>query len=159
MRSVVMTLLSLMIWVICVFFLFLLGSLVRGLLILSFKRTSFWTHWFPVLISYFNFIDFCSNFLLFLSLTLNLNCSCFSSFLWWKFRWLISDVYSFTVHAYFILSSLCSVTKSCPTLCHPMNRSMPGFPVLHYLLEFAHTHAHGDAVQLSYPLPHIVFSG
>ena len=26
-----------------------------------------------------------------------------------------------------------SVTQSCPTLCDPMNRSMPGLPVLHYL--------------------------
>ena len=33
----------------------------------------------------------------------------------------------------------CSVAKSCPTLCNPMNCSMPGFPVLHYLLEFAQT--------------------
>ena len=26
--------------------------------------------------------------------------------------------------------------ESCPTLCDPMNRSMPGFPVHHQLLEF-----------------------
>ena len=31
----------------------------------------------------------------------------------------------------------CSVAKSRPTLCDPMDRSMPGFPVLHYFLEFA----------------------
>ena len=31
----------------------------------------------------------------------------------------------------------CSVTKSCPTLCDPMDCSAPGFPVLHYLPEFA----------------------
>ena len=31
----------------------------------------------------------------------------------------------------------CSITKSCPTLCDPMDCSMPGFHVLHYLLEFA----------------------
>ena len=30
-----------------------------------------------------------------------------------------------------------SVTQSCPTLCDPMDCSMLGFPVLHYLLEFA----------------------
>ena len=31
---------------------------------------------------------------------------------------------------------------------------MPGFPVLHYLLEFAQTHVHGlsDAIQPSLPL-------
>ena len=28
-----------------------------------------------------------------------------------------------------------SVTQSCPTLCNPMNRSMPGLPVHHQLLE------------------------
>ena len=32
--------------------------------------------------------------------------------------------------------SCCSVTKSCPTLCDRVNCSTPGFPVLHYLLEF-----------------------
>ena len=29
----------------------------------------------------------------------------------------------------------CSVTQSCPTLCNPMKCSMPGFPVLHHLLD------------------------
>ena len=48
----------------------------------------------------------------------------------------------------------CSVAQSCPTLCDPMGCSMPGLPVLHYLLEFAQTHVHwvGDAIQPSYPL-------
>ena len=31
----------------------------------------------------------------------------------------------------------CSVAKSCLTLCDPMVCIMSGFPVLHYLLEFA----------------------
>ena len=35
-----------------------------------------------------------------------------------------------------------SVAKSCPTLCDPIYCSMPGFPVLHCLLEFAQTHVH-----------------
>ena len=41
-----------------------------------------------------------------------------------------------------------SVAQSCPTLCDPMNRSMPGLPVHHQLLEFTQTHAHwvGDAI-------------
>ena len=30
-----------------------------------------------------------------------------------------------------------SVAQSCLTLCHPMNCSTPGSPVLHYLLEYA----------------------
>ena len=36
----------------------------------------------------------------------------------------------------------------------PMNRSMPGPPVHHQLLEFTQTHAHrvGDAIQPSHPL-------
>ena len=37
----------------------------------------------------------------------------------------------------------CSVTKSCLTLCDPMDCSMPGFPVLPCLPEFAQTHVHG----------------
>ena len=37
--------------------------------------------------------------------------------------------------------SCCSVAKSYPTLCDPMNCSTPGFPVLHYLPEFAQIHA------------------
>ena len=46
----------------------------------------------------------------------------------------------------------CSVTKSCPVLCGPMNCSTPGSPVLHDL-EFAQTHVHGvgDAIQPSHP--------
>ena len=36
----------------------------------------------------------------------------------------------------------CSVSKSCLTLCNPMKCSTPGSSVLHYLLEFAHTHVH-----------------
>ena len=34
----------------------------------------------------------------------------------------------------------CSVTKSCPTLCNPMDCSLPGSLVLHYLPEFAQIH-------------------
>ena len=47
-----------------------------------------------------------------------------------------------------------SVTQSCPTLCDPMNRSMPGLPVHHQLPEFTHTHGHlvSDALQPSHPL-------
>jgi len=33
-----------------------------------------------------------------------------------------------------------SVTQSCPTLCDPMNRSTPGLPIHHQLLEFTQTH-------------------
>ena len=51
--------------------------------------------------------------------------------------------------------ALCSVTQSCLTLCNPMDCSTPGFPVLHYLPEFAQIHVCwvSDAVQPSHPLP------
>ena len=35
-----------------------------------------------------------------------------------------------------------SVAQSCPTLCDPMNRSRPGLPVHHQLLEYTKTHVH-----------------
>ena len=47
-----------------------------------------------------------------------------------------------------------SVAQSCPTLCDPMNHSMPGLPVHHQLPEFAQTYVHwvSDAIQPSHPL-------
>ena len=44
-----------------------------------------------------------------------------------------------------------SVAQSCLILCNPMNRSTPGLPVHHQLLEFTKTHVHrvGDAIQPS----------
>ena len=46
-----------------------------------------------------------------------------------------------------------SVAQSCLTLCDPMNRSTPGLPVHHKLLEFTQAHAHqvDDAIQPSHP--------
>ena len=58
----------------------------------------------------------------------------------------------FTLKTAYIYQCLCcSVSKSCLTLCNPMNCSTPGFPVLHYLPEFAQTHVHwvSDAIQPS----------
>ena len=48
----------------------------------------------------------------------------------------------------------CSVIQSCLILCDPMYWSMPGFHVLHHLLEPTQTHVHwvGDAIQPSHPL-------
>ena len=48
----------------------------------------------------------------------------------------------------------CSVTKSSPNLCDPMDWSTPGFPVHHQLPEFAQTHIHqvSDVIQPSHPL-------
>ena len=55
-----------------------------------------------------------------------------------------------------VLFSFCFslVAQSCTALCNPMDYSMPGFPVLHCLPEFAQTHVHwvGDAIQSSHPL-------
>ena len=47
-----------------------------------------------------------------------------------------------------------SVAQSCPTLCDPMDCSMPGLPVQHQLPEFTKTHVHwvGDAIQPSLTL-------
>ena len=69
---------------------------------------------------------------------------------------------SFTVKLYFSLSlslrsvsaKFSSVAQSCPTLCSPMDCSMPGLPVHHQLQELTQTHVHwvSDATQPSYPL-------
>ena len=47
-----------------------------------------------------------------------------------------------------------SVAQLCPTLCDPMDCSIPGLPVHHQLPELAQTHVHrvGDAIQPSHPL-------
>ena len=44
--------------------------------------------------------------------------------------------------------------NQCLILCDPTGCSMPGFPILHYLLEFAQAPVHrvGDAIQSSHPL-------
>ena len=63
--------------------------------------------------------------------------------------------YSFHILVLFPHSqSVSSVAQSCPTLCDPMNRSIPGLPVHHQLPEFTQTHVHrvGDAIQPSHPL-------
>ena len=48
----------------------------------------------------------------------------------------------------------CSAAKSGPALCNPMDYSRPGFPVLHYLPEFAQIHVQwvSDAIQPSHPV-------
>ena len=46
------------------------------------------------------------------------------------------------------------VAQSCPTLCNPMDWSMPGLPIHHQLPEFTQTHVHrvSDATQPSHSL-------
>ena len=67
----------------------------------------------------------------------------FKNFLYWRL------VFSFTD-----FSSCCSGAQLCPTLCNPMNCCTSGFPVRHYLLEFAQIHVHwvSDTIQPSHPL-------
>ena len=59
-----------------------------------------------------------------------------------------------------ILLYCCLVAKSCPPLCDPMDCSMPGFPDLHHLLDFAQTHVHwvSDAIQTSHSVSSLSFS-
>ena len=58
----------------------------------------------------------------------------------------------FCVSVYMLQFS--TLTQSRPTLCNPMDCSMPGFPVHQQLLEVTQTHVHrvNDAIQPSHPL-------
>ena len=55
---------------------------------------------------------------------------------------------------WYAIGFCCSVTKSCLTLCDPMDCRMPGSPVNQQLLESTQTHVHriSDAIQPSHPL-------
>ena len=66
----------------------------------------------------------------------------------------IYTICNLTIYTYDLLVQFSSVTQSCPTLCDNMNRSMPGLPIYHQLLEFTQIHVHrvGDAIQPSHPL-------
>ena len=57
--------------------------------------------------------------------------------------------YHINLHPFHSSVQFSSFAQSCPTLCNPMNRSMPGLPVHHRLPEFTQTHAHRvrDAIQ------------
>ena len=59
-----------------------------------------------------------------------------------------------SVTPFYSLCCCCSIKKSCPTLCDSRDCRIPGFPVLHCLLEFAQTYVLrvGDAIQPSHPL-------
>ena len=59
------------------------------------------------------------------------------------------------LRTHYSAQSCCSsVIQLCLTLHDPMDCSMPGFPVLHHLLELAETHVHwvSDAIQLFHHL-------
>ena len=64
-------------------------------------------------------------------------------------------IFVYLYHSFCLFVCCCSlVTKSCPTLYDPMACSMPGFPVLHCLLEFAQIQVHwvSDTIQPSQSL-------
>ena len=77
--------------------------------------------------------------------------------LWGRKSWTqLSDFHSLTVLLTYLKHTFSSVqfssvAQSYPTLCDPMNRSTPGLPVHHKLLEFTQTHVH-HAIQPSHPL-------
>ena len=82
-----------------------------------------------------------------------------SQFLFLLRTYILAFLFSLILKIHFAsLQSLshcsCLVTKSCLILCDLMDCSMPGFRVLHNLLEFAETHVHWvtDAIQPSHPL-------
>ena len=75
--------------------------------------------------------------------------------IWKQFRcsstdeWIKKLWYIYTME---YLVQFSSVTQSCPTLCDPMNHSMPGLPVHHQLPEFTQTHVH----QVVMPSSHLI---
>jgi len=98
-----------------------------------------------------------------------------TSFVSWCDRWHILSTLVFYIQLFPILSrphfpppiscaltgSCCfSIPKSCPTLCNPMDWSMPGSSVHHYFLEFAQMYFHRvtDAIWPSHPLPPTSFA-
>ena len=82
-----------------------------------------------------------------------------SSLVWaWAFSWACFVTFYIPPYGccFWMSSSLngCSVVESYMNLCDPMDCSMSGSPVLHYLLELAQIHVHwvGDAIWSSHPL-------
>ena len=64
---------------------------------------------------------------------------------WRVFKHIVGEI----IYSFFVV-----VVQLCLTLCNPTNCSMPGFPILHHLPEFAQTHVHcvSDTTQPSRPL-------
>ena len=72
---------------------------------------------------------------------------------------ILTTLYCAFKDLFIIYKTLCqfsSIAQSCPTLCHPMNRSTPGLPVHHQLPELTQAHVHwvGDAIQPSHLVVH-----
>ena len=70
---------------------------------------------------------------------------------WTELNW---TEFTFYLKWWKILFKFNLSAQSCPTLCDPIDCSMPGFPVHHQLPELAQTLIHqvGDAIQPSHPL-------
>ena len=75
-------------------------------------------------------------------------------FMWAEVLELQHQYFQRTFRIDFLSVQFSSVAQLCLTLCHPMDCSIPGFPIHHQLLEFAQTHVHrvGTAIQPSHPL-------
>ena len=73
---------------------------------------------------------------------------------WGSLRWMLIRLNVVIIWPCIQILSHYSFVKSCPTLRDPMDCSIPGFPVLHYLPESAQTHEHwvNDIIQPSHPL-------
>ena len=71
------------------------------------------------------------------------------------------NLYNISCNSYSFnqLYCCCLVTKSCTTLCNPMDCSTPGFPVLHYVPEFTQTHVHSVVEEKSFSYCSPRFSG
>ena len=65
---------------------------------------------------------------------------------YWSFNFSISPPNEYTSSVQFS-----SVAHSCPTLCNPMNCSMPGLPVHHQPPEFTQTHVSAIGIHMSPP--------
>ena len=125
-------------WYAHIFFLFLVQSwkvVLSKLLSVSSRLSVYW-HTGALVVSY-GVLYFCS--------------------VGFKFFFFISDFTDLGPLPFFLdeFSSVqfSSVAQSRLTICDPMNRSTPGLPVHHDLLEFTQTHIHRvcDAIQPSHP--------
>ena len=61
---------------------------------------------------------------------------------WFKIGKGVQQGYIFSLCLLNLNAEFSSVAQSCPTLCNPMDCSMPGLPVHHQLPEFTQTYVH-----------------
>ena len=108
----------------------------------------------PMLVTIFHFPVFkwplCSSLCHFVSI---LQATLLPNGRWWACFCSLALENHLCLKSFILLDQFSSVAQSCPTLWDPMNRSTPGLPVHHQLLEFTQTHVHrvSDAIQPSHP--------